>query len=84
MKEYQVTMSDDAKADLLSIYYYVCDELCAPQAADNLLERLSQAMLSLSIFPERCAIIEDLIGKGYTFRQLIVKKISHCISCSGR
>ncbi|HEP6136956.1 type II toxin-antitoxin system RelE/ParE family toxin [Streptococcus pyogenes] len=74
MKEYQVTMSDDAKADLLSIYHYVRDELCAPQASDNLLERLSQAMLSLSIFPERCAIIEDLIGKGYTFRQLIVKK----------
>ncbi|HFD5486622.1 TPA: type II toxin-antitoxin system mRNA interferase toxin, RelE/StbE family, partial [Streptococcus pyogenes] len=38
MKEYQVTMSDDAKADLLSIYHYVRDELCAPQAADNLLE----------------------------------------------
>ncbi|HFI0151400.1 TPA: type II toxin-antitoxin system RelE/ParE family toxin [Streptococcus suis] len=74
MKEYQITISDDAKSDLLSIYHYVRDALCAPQAADNLLEKLSQAMLSLSIFPERCSIIEDLIGRGYTFRQLIVKK----------
>ncbi|HFU4218190.1 TPA: type II toxin-antitoxin system RelE/ParE family toxin [Streptococcus suis] len=74
MKEFQVTISYEAKSDLLSIYHYVRDELCAPQAAENLLEKLSQAMLSLSIFPERCSIIDNLIGKGYTFRQLIVKK----------
>lgn len=30
MKEYQVTISDEAKSDLLSIYHYVRDELCAP------------------------------------------------------
>lgn len=74
MKEYKVTISEDAKADLLSIYHYVRDELCAPKAADNLLEQLSKSMLSLSIFPERCSIIEGLTKKGYTFRQLIIKR----------
>lgn len=74
MKEYQVTISDEAKSDLLSIYHYVRDELCAPSAADNLLEKLSKAMLSLSVFPERCSIIDSMRERGYTFRQLIVKK----------
>lgn len=74
MKQYRVTISEEAKADLFSIYHYVRDELCAPVAADNLLDKLSQAMLSLAIFPERCSVIETLLDRGYTFRQLIVKK----------
>ena len=38
------------------------------------MESLSKAMLSLTIFPERCSVIEALLNRGYTFRQLIVKK----------
>ena len=69
-------ISEDAEADLLSIYHYARDELCASQAeaADHLLERLSKAMLPFSVFPERCSIIDGLTVRGYTFRQLIVKK----------
>ncbi len=74
MEEYKVSISDGAKKDLLNIYNYIHNELCAPVAAESLMESLSKAMLSLTIFPERCSVIEALLNRGYTFRQLIVKK----------
>jgi addiction module RelE/StbE family toxin len=74
MEEYKVSISDGAKKDLLNIYNYIHNELCAPVAVESLMESLSKAMLSLTIFPERCSVIEALLNRGYTFRQLIVKK----------
>lgn len=72
MKHYHVTISDDAKKDLLAIKSYIQTTLAAPQAALNTVKKISVASMSLSIFPERGSIIEKLTRDDLIFRQLVV------------
>ena len=72
MKHYHVTISDDAKKDLLDIKSYIQTTLAAPQAALNTVKKIAAASMSLSIFPERGSIIEKLTKDKFIFRQLVV------------
>lgn len=74
MGKFKVSISNEAKADLLSIFRYISHDLGAPLTAQKLFTQLTNAMLTLDILPERCPIIEKFSGEDYIFRQLIVKK----------
>ena len=55
MEQYEVGLSDAAKKDLESISSYILNELEAPQAAEEVLTDLENAVASLCFLPERVA-----------------------------
>lgn len=59
-----------ARSDVESLVEYVRRE--SPVRADELEDRLYEAMGSLSEFPERCSEATESITWGYTIRVLLV------------
>jgi len=55
---YQVVLTNQAKADLISIYRYIAHDLQSPQTAEGQLSRLEKVILSLDQMPERCRVYE--------------------------
>ncbi len=72
MEKYKVRINPRAIRDLDSIYEYIALQKLAPETAKNQLNRLKQAILSLSTFPEshQNRIEGRYADKGY--RQLLV------------
>ena len=73
MNRHTVYISPQAYRDIDEIYYYISEELLAPDTASNMVDEIEGAILSLEELPERGA--ERKVGiyanKGY--RQLFVK-----------
>jgi toxin ParE1/3/4 len=63
MKQYAVSLSDDAKTDLQDIYDYIAEH-DAPDKADGVLDKLETLVDSLSRFPERGAVTKELRDVG--------------------
>jgi toxin ParE1/3/4 len=63
MKQYAVSLSDDAKTDLQDIYDYIAQH-DAPAKADGVLDKLEALVESLSRFPERGAVTKELRDVG--------------------
>jgi toxin ParE1/3/4 len=59
MKQYAVSLTDDAKTDLQDIYDYIAEH-DAPAKADGVLDKLAALVDSLSRFPERGAVTKEL------------------------
>jgi toxin ParE1/3/4 len=55
VKQYAVSLSDDAKTDLQDIYDYIAEH-GAPAKADGVLGKLETLVESLRQFPERGAV----------------------------
>lgn len=54
--QYEVRLTHQAMMQLQAIRDYISDELCAPDAAINLLRLLKKEMDSLSRMPQRIAL----------------------------
>lgn len=63
MKQYAVSLSDDAKTDLQDIYDYIAEH-DAPAKADGVLGKLETLVESLRQFPERGAVTKELRDVG--------------------
>jgi toxin ParE1/3/4 len=63
MKQYAVSLTDDAKTDLQDIYDYIAEH-DAPAKADGVLDKLEALVESLSRFPERGAVTKELRDVG--------------------
>ncbi len=63
MKQYAVSLTDDAKTDLQDIYDYIAEH-DAPAKADGVLDKLEALVDSLSRFPERGAVAKELPDVG--------------------
>ena len=50
---YQIVITEQAEADLRSIFKYIADELKSPQNASGQLDRLEQNIMKLDQLPER-------------------------------
>jgi len=50
---YEVTTTEQADTDLRGIYEYIAYELCSPDNAAGLLDRLEERILGLEKFPEK-------------------------------
>ncbi|KXT80979.1 type II toxin-antitoxin system RelE/ParE family toxin [Streptococcus oralis] len=76
MSTITINILKQAEQDMEAIYHYIADELQSPQAAMNQFEAIAEAIQTLEIFPERCAIVEELLRLDIKIRRLLVKNYS--------
>ena len=67
----QVTLSKEARRDLLSIRNYIRDELCDPDTAVRVIVRLKKGIQSLEDFPGRGRPLDALITVHTEYRYLV-------------
>ncbi len=63
MKQYAVSLTDDAKTDLQDLYDYIAEH-DAPVKADGVLDKLEVLIASLCRFPERGTVTKELRDVG--------------------
>lgn len=73
----QVTLSPEARRDLVSIRSYIRDELCNPAASRRIIAALKQCVTSLSSFPGRGQSLDALIPVHTEYRYLLCE--SYCV-----
>jgi len=61
MKQYDVKISHAALSDMEQIYSYIADRLLEPDTAMGQYNRIAEAIQSLNILPERCALVESRV-----------------------
>ncbi len=76
MDKYTIKLLSNAYAHLDEIYGYIATELAAPMAAENLLDKLEEAILSLEIMPNRFPTRRVGAYAGKCYRQLFVKNFT--------
>lgn len=73
----QVTLSPEARRDLVSIRNYIRDELCNPTASQRIIAALKQCVTSLSSFPGRGQSLDALIPVHTEYRYLLCE--NYCV-----
>lgn len=73
----QVTLSPEARRDLVSIRSYIRDELCNPAASQRIIAALKQCVTSLSSFPGRGQSLDALIPVHTEYRYLLCE--NYCV-----
>lgn len=71
-KEYSLKFTPKAEEDLDEIYGYIANNLFAPEAAENLMDKLENSILRLKAFPYSCSLVLDEPLKKRGYRKLIV------------
>lgn len=84
MIEYEINMSEQATKDMIEIYDYISTVIGMPQIALDQFNRIAEAIETLSRFPERIKVIQDLKQPSKQFRQLLVDNYSVIFVISGR
>ena len=72
MKQYDVKISRAALSDMEQIYSYIADRLLEPDTAMGQYNRIAEAIQSLNILPERCALVESEPERTQGLRQMLV------------
>ena len=72
MKQYAVKISHAALSDMEQIYSYIADRLLEPDTAMGQYNRIAEAIQSLNILPERCALVESEPERTQGLRQMLV------------
>ena len=72
MKQYDVKISHTALSDMEQIYSYIADRLLEPDTAMGQYNRIAEAIQSLDILPERCALVESEPERTQGLRQMLV------------
>ena len=80
MKQYDVKISHAALSDMEQIYSYIADRLLEPDTAMGQYNRIAEAIQSLNILPERCALVESEPERTQGLRQMLVDNYSVSIS----
>ena len=76
MKQYDVKISRMALSDMEQIYSYIADRLLEPDTAMGQYNRIAEAIQSLNILPERCALVESEPERTQGLRQMLVDNYS--------
>ena len=76
MKQYDVKISRMALSDMEQIYSYIADRLLEPDTAMAQYNRIAEAIQSLNILPERCALVESEPERTQGLRQMLVDNYS--------
>ena len=74
MKQYDVKISHTALSDMEQIYSYIADRLLEPDMGQY--NRIAEAIQSLNILPERCALVESEPEHTQGLRQMLVDNYS--------
>ncbi len=72
-----ITVSKEARKDLVSIRQYIEDELCNPQAAQRIIASLKKSIQALESFPFRGRPLDALIPVHTEYRYLVCE--NYCI-----
>ena len=72
-----VTVSKEARKDLVGIRDYIRNELCNPNAAHRIITELKNSVLSLERFPGRGRPLDALIPVHTEYRYLVCE--NYCI-----
>ncbi|MGT2888290.1 type II toxin-antitoxin system RelE/ParE family toxin [Streptococcus didelphis] len=65
-----------AEEDMEDIYHYIANELQSPQVAMKQFNSIAEAIQTLEVYPERSAIVEELLVLGIKVRRLLMKNYS--------
>lgn len=74
MERYNVILSLEAKADIHEIVRYIAKELREPSTAEQMLDRIEEAIASLESMPEKYALVSDEYLASCGIRMIAVKK----------
>ena len=72
-----VTVSREARKDLIGIRAYIRDELCNPSAAQRIIAELKKSVLSLECFPGHGKQLDALVPVHTEYRYLVCE--NYCI-----
>ena len=70
---FRVDITETAKNDIIEAAEYLDYVLKNPQAADNLMEAIEKEIDSLTVFPERYAVLDDSVQSSFNVRFVRVK-----------
>lgn len=71
-KEYSLKFTSKAEEDLDDIFGYIANNLFAPEAAENLMDKIETGIMRLKAFPYSCSFVLDEPLKKRGYRKLIV------------
>ena len=71
--KFRVDSTETAKSDTIEAAEYIDYVLKNPQAADNLIEAVEKEIGSLTVFPERYAVLDDSVLSSFNVRFVRVK-----------
>ena len=73
MNEYEVRVTRQALEQMKEIVHYISNDLMAPDAADNLLDKMKAEITKLSSFPKKQALIDEEPWRTEGVRKIVVK-----------
>ncbi len=73
MKEYNIVISEAAKADIAEAADYIKFVLKNPKASDDLLDEIEGKVKSLRTMPQIHQIIDDPVLGGFEVRAVLIK-----------
>ena len=76
---YRVKITEQAQGQMAEIVDYISRELCAPEAALSLLDKMEEAITALSEFPERNRLIDEEPWHSEGIRKIIVKNFFYIL-----
>ena len=69
---YKIRITKQAREQMTEIVDYISYELFAPEAANNLLEKMEKSILTLAEFPERYQLIDEEPWRNEGIRKIVV------------
>ena len=75
MNEYEVRVTRQALEQMKEIVHYISNDLMAPDAAGNLLDKMKAEITKLSSFPKKHALIDGEPWRTEGVRKIVVKKL---------
>jgi len=72
----RVTVSKEARRDLIAIRDYIRNELCAPDSATRMIRALKKSIQSLEAFPGRGKPLDALLSVHTEYRYLLCRNYS--------
>ena len=73
MNEYEVRVTRQALEQIKEIVHYISNDLMAPDAADNLLDKMKAEITKLSSFPKKHALSDEEPWRTEGVRKIVIK-----------
>ena len=75
MNEYEVRVTRLALEQMKEIVHYISNDLMAPDAADNLLDKMKAEITKLSSFPKKHDLIDEEPWRTEGVRKVVIPSI---------
>ena len=75
MNEYEVRVTRQALEQIKEIVHYISNDLMAPDAAHNLLDKLKAEITKLSSFPKKHDLIDEEPWRTEGVRKVVIPSI---------